>query len=278
MISRSIAGLASLILAVASATAAAAQPLQFGSPAAVAKGSDLRGRIVETRDGEELGRVQDFALDLNSGRIAYVVVSVGSFLIQDSLIAVAPDALRESADADGRLVLNADAASLRDAERFSQRGNWPLRADVVAAAGERQPERTQSAGDGESERPMRGTATISDGQRTATLSAGERSIRFESQPGDRSSEGDRANDKGVDRARGTGSGASSARRAAPTSHFERLDLNGDGVLNRAEIAHELTRDDSFSSIDRDGSGDVDPDEFAALLERRATAETQAPSR
>src|SRR5690606_13294597 len=104
MIHRWICCLA-LGFALSSPLASAAEPLEFGSPSAVLKASELKGRIVETRDGEELGRVQDFAIDLASGRIGYVVVSVGSFLIEDSLIAVAPDALRQSADVDGRLVL-----------------------------------------------------------------------------------------------------------------------------------------------------------------------------
>ena len=275
MITRATACLVTLVAALAPPMSAAAraaaspggEPFEFSSPAAVTKGAELRGRIVETRDGEELGRVQDFALDLSSGRIAYVVVSVGSFLIEDSLIAVAPGALRESADADGRLVLETDASSLRDAGRFSERGNWPVQADVLAAAGDPAPASDEAAAPQE-ERAQRGTATISDGNRTATLSAGERSIRFESAPGDgnaKSAPGDRSH--------------SERNPGEPASRFERLDNDGDGVLDRAEIAHELNRSDSFTTIDRDGSGEIDPEEFDALLERRqAPEEDEAPSR
>jgi sporulation protein YlmC with PRC-barrel domain len=247
----------------------AAEPFTFGSPSAVTRSGDMKGRIVETRDGEELGRIHDFAVDLASGRIAYVAVSVGSFLIQDSLIAVAPDALRESADADGRLVLEADANSLRNAQRFSQAGAWPERADVVAAAGERDSRSGEdttraadagSAEEAEDARPRRGTATISDGNKTATLSAGERSIRFEERPGSAPAP----------------QTAQTPARPAPTTRFERLDSDGNGVLNRAEIAHELTRRDSYSSIDLDGNGTVDTTEFNALLERRAPQEEPAP--
>lgn len=253
MIHRWICCLA-LGFALSSPLASAAEPLEFGSPSAVLKASELKGRIVETRDGEELGRVQDFAIDLASGRIGYVVVSVGSFLIEDSLIAVAPDALRQSADVDGRLVLEASAASLRAAPRFSQSGAWPLRADVVAAARDSTPEAPPAAEGEPAPRVERGTAMISDGQRTATLSAGERSIRFEpagAPPG----------------AATVGNDA-----APPATRFERLDRNRDGRLDRAEIAHELTRTDSFSTIDRDGSGSIDPDEYQALLERRGEGE------
>lgn len=243
------------------APAAAAEPFTFGSPAAVGKAGELKGRVVETRDGEELGRVQDFALDLASGRIAYVVVSVGSFLIEDSLIAVEPGALRESADADGRLVLEADAASLRAAQRFSQRGNWPVKADVAAASTATPQDAAPATEEPAPQRVERGTATISDGQRTATLSAGERSIRFEGGP-----------PPGADDA-STGAGADAA--APPASRFDRLDRNRDGRLDRAEIAHELTRGDSYSAIDQDGSGTIEPEEYQALLERRDSSNGQA---
>jgi len=282
MISRTTACFVTLAAALAPAMAAAAggEPFEFSSTAAVTKAGELRGRIVETRDGEELGRVRDFALDLSSGRIAYVVVSVGSFLIEDSLIAVAPGALRDSADADGRLVLETDAASLRDAQRFSERGNWPVRADVLAAAGEPATPGDEAA-EPEEAGSKRGTATISDGNRTATLSAGERSIRFESRSRDRSHSGSEGSPTGSDPSPGNSDArAGSAERSggAPATRFERLDADGDGALDRAEIAHELSRSDSFSAIDRDGSGDIDVDEFDGLLESRQVPEDEAPSR
>jgi sporulation protein YlmC with PRC-barrel domain len=262
MISRWIPCLAMIALALPAVSAAAAEPFEFGSASAVTKAGELKGRVVETRDGEELGRIHDFAVDLESGRIAYVVVSVGSFLIEDSLIAVAPGALRESADADRRLVLETDAASLRKARRFAARGNWPTRADVLAAAGEREGAADPAPGGAEDERQRRGTATISDGNRTATLSAGERSIRFEDPP--RTPPGSEE--------------AAASERPAPGNRFERLDSDGDGVLNRAEIAHELSRSDSYSDIDLDGSGGIDPDEFDELLESRGSPDDEAPSR
>lgn len=264
MISRWIPCLAMIALALPAVSAAAAEPFEFGSASAVTKAGELKGRVVETRDGEELGRIHDFAVDLESGRIAYVVVSVGSFLIEDSLIAVAPGALRASADADRRLVLETDAASLRNARRFAARGNWPTRADVLAAAGEREGAADPAPGGAEDERPRRGTATISDGNRTATLSAGERSIRFEGPP--RTPPGSEDPQ------------AAASERPSPGNRFERLDSDGDGVLNRAEIAHELNRSDSYSDIDLDGSGGIDPDEFGELLESRGSAEDDAPSR
>ena len=267
---RSTAGLAVALLALQAAVAESAELLEFGSPSAVTKGGDLRGRIVETRDGEELGRVHDFAVDLGSGRIGYVVVSVGSFLIQDSLIAVAPDALRESADADGRLVLETDARTLREAQRFSA-GNWPVRADVVASARPTEPGEEAAAAaadDTDEDRPRRGTATIVSNTKTATLSAGERTIVEQRAPAKSVPEQAPAANEAPAAKRGFA--AQRGSRSDPTTPFGRLDEDGDGVLNRAEIAHELTRRDNYSDIDMDGSGTIDPTEFDALLESRGS--------
>lgn len=235
--------------------AMAGSAYEFPTASAVTRAGELKGRVVETRDGAELGRVHDFAVDLASGRVAYVVVSVGSFLIDDSLIAVAPDALRQSADADGRMILETDAASLRTARRFAD-GDWPRSADVLAAPADPEPADetvdTEAAGT-ESAAPARGTATISSRSRTATLSAGERSIRFLDPPAPQP--------VGAD-------GSESAGRPAPTTRFGRLDRNGDGLLDRAEIAHEMDRGDRFADIDLDASGAIDEGEFDAMQESR----------
>ncbi len=242
--------LATVALMPAATAAAAAAPFDFGSASAVTKASDLRGRTVETRDGKDLGQVKDFAVDLASGRIAYVVVSVGSFLIQDSLIAVAPDALRQSADADGKLVLEADADTLRQARRFSA-GDWPAKADVVASTtplpggestGAAEPDEDQGAS------PPRGTATIKSADKTATLSAGERSIHYDKHPQPEAAHP-----------------VAAASEGSSDTRFDRLDEDGNGVLDRAEIAHVLNRHDKYSDIDKDGDGTIDQAEFDALL-------------
>jgi sporulation protein YlmC with PRC-barrel domain len=213
------------------------------------RASDLLGRIVETRDGKELGRVSDFALNLDNGRIEFVVVSVGSFLIEDGLIAVAADALRASADADGRLVLEASAERVRLARRFGP-GNWPDAPDVGREPdGETPPLATRDTeAEPSAERPPgRGSAVISDGRRTATLSAGERRIEVIKPPPEPAAP---AKPEPPSRAK-----------PVPTTLFDRLDRNRDGVLDRAEIAHELGRDDSFSDIDLNRDGVIDREEF-----------------
>ena len=95
------------------------------------KASDWLGHAVTTRDGKELGTVRDFAIDADTGKLIYVVVSVGRFLIENNLIAVAPDALGPSRADDGKLELDADADALVHAERFASDSRWPATTDVV---------------------------------------------------------------------------------------------------------------------------------------------------
>lgn len=240
-------------LCTATAAAAAAGPFEFTSRAAVGKAGELIGTRVETPEGEDLGQVRDFAIDLDTGRIAYVVVSVGSFLIEDSLIAVDPGALQRAAGDADRLVIHADAATLRAAGRFSS-DDWPLTAGVTGTPPEPTGQPDGGAASGQGNPTDRGRATISDGRKTATLSAGERRIQL-IEPEDPEPAADQAGD------------AESAEKAAQTSdaepdtRFGRLDRDGDGFLNRAEIAHELSRDDRFADIDRDGDGVIDAAEF-----------------
>jgi sporulation protein YlmC with PRC-barrel domain len=223
------------------------------------RASDLLGRSVETRDGEPLGRVHDFALDVDGGRIHFVVISVGSFLIDDSFIAVEPAALRDSADPDRMLVLERNADELRSVPRFADT-DWPDSADVVAA--------TEAPADAENpaaEAGGRGTATISSERKRATLAGGERRIEVtEPEPAPT------APDE-TGKTSGTGEQAGTAP-GVPDGPFARLDANGDGVLDRSEIAHEMRRGDRYAEIDTDADGTIDPEEFAALLARRESDE------
>jgi len=233
------------------------------APAAAAdweRASDLVGRPVETRDGEPLGRVHDFALDVDSGGIHYVVVAVGSFLIEDSFIAVDPAALRDGADPDRVLVLEQDAADLRSVPRFAAT-DWPDSADVTAAAAE------PAAGADPAAEPAagaRGTATISSQRKRATLAGGERRIEITEPEPAEAAGGEAPADP--DDAAGEG-----AAESVPDGPFARLDEDGNGVLDRSEIAHEMRRGDRYADIDRDGDGNIDREEFAALLARRESA-------
>lgn len=261
--------LASLTLALAPMAAAAAPAHEFPAASSITRADELIGRLVETHDGEELGRVRNLAMDLPSGRISYVVIAVASFLIDDDLIAVEPGALRESAD--GGLVLESDAESLRSARRFSGR-DWPLRADIVARA----PQPQGSAGDAAdatadalADVGARGSAVISDGTRTATLSAGGRSIREGGPDGGPASDAASSESRPSNAPEASGARAPGPSARAPVAgsegDFARLDRDGNGTLDRAEIAHKLSPGDSYSAIDTNGDGRIQRAEYQAWL-------------
>jgi len=89
-----------------------------GQLASIGKGSKIIGMEVKNYQNEKLGKVDDLAIDLQSGRIVQVVLSVGGFLgIGDTLVAVPPGALHY--DAATKVVhLDADKEKLKAAPRF----------------------------------------------------------------------------------------------------------------------------------------------------------------
>jgi sporulation protein YlmC with PRC-barrel domain len=73
-----------------------------------AKASDIIGMRVDNYQDEKLGKVQDLAVDVESGRIVQVIVSTGGFMGMDkTLTAVPPEALRCD---DSRKVLQLDVS------------------------------------------------------------------------------------------------------------------------------------------------------------------------
>ena len=118
------------VLTIAAGLSAAAAPYAYADT--VMKATDWLGHVVTTRDGKELGTVRDFGIDAHSGKVVFVVVSVGSFLIENNLIAVAPDALVRTRGDAGVLLLDADTNNLKDAQRFASDSKWPTAPDVLA--------------------------------------------------------------------------------------------------------------------------------------------------
>lgn len=101
----------------------------FGSSVhrAVAAGS-LRGTRVHNYGGEDLGKVDDFILDLERGRITYVIVSLGGFWgIGDRLYAV-PWELFSIRPGELDLFVDIDKQMLQDAPGF-ERSKWPDMSD-----------------------------------------------------------------------------------------------------------------------------------------------------
>lgn len=88
------------------------------------KASRLMGMPVKNLQEENLGKVENFLLDLPAGRVVAVVVSSGGFIgIGDELSAVPPAALRFSEDQHS-LVLDASKELLTQAPHFTA-NRWP---------------------------------------------------------------------------------------------------------------------------------------------------------
>ena len=95
--------------------------------------STLAGDKVSNLAGEDLGKIEDFMLDLESGRIAYAVLSFGGVLgIGDKLFAVPPEALMLDQQKHC-FVLDAEKATLKDAPGF-EKNSWPDVADPSFSA------------------------------------------------------------------------------------------------------------------------------------------------
>lgn len=83
-----------------------------------AKASDVIGMAVKNYQDEKLGKVEDVAVDVESGRIVQVILSTGGFIgIGDTLSAVPPGALHYDA-ANKVLHLDADKERLKAAPKF----------------------------------------------------------------------------------------------------------------------------------------------------------------
>lgn len=83
----------------------------------VERASKVMGREVRNNSDQKIGKIDDLAVDLESGRIVYAVVSVGGFLgVGDRSVAVPASAFTEQ---DQHVRLDADKQKLTDAPQFS---------------------------------------------------------------------------------------------------------------------------------------------------------------
>ena len=93
-----------------------------GTPTKVNKATSLIGMEVRNHQDEKLGTIKDFVVDLNSGRVSYVVFDSGG-LLKTKLFAVPLNAFRASSD-QNHLVLNADKKKMETAKGIDQ-DMWP---------------------------------------------------------------------------------------------------------------------------------------------------------
>jgi sporulation protein YlmC with PRC-barrel domain len=90
----------------------------------IERADKLMGTSVRNLQDEKLGKVENFIVDLSSGRIVAVIISSGAFMgIDGELSAVPPTALRFNAEHD-ILQLDASKEMLSNAPHFKA-GQWP---------------------------------------------------------------------------------------------------------------------------------------------------------
>lgn len=104
-------------------------------PGPALMGADtLLGNDVCNRDGENLGDIKEFMIDMATGKIAYAVLSYGGVLgLGDKLFAV-PWAALQLDTANKRFTLNVPKAVLKDAPGFDK-DHWPSMSDKTWAGG-----------------------------------------------------------------------------------------------------------------------------------------------
>jgi sporulation protein YlmC with PRC-barrel domain len=84
----------------------------------------LIGDKVVNFEGEDLGKIEELMIDLETGRINYAVLSFGGFLgIGDKFFAIPFQSLRLDTEKKS-FVLNMDKEHLRNAPGFDK-NNWP---------------------------------------------------------------------------------------------------------------------------------------------------------
>lgn len=90
--------------------------------------SSIAGTDVTNRKGENLGDIKDIMLDLESGEVAYAVISFGGFLgIGDKLFAVPWEALTID-KRNEQIIMDVTKEKLENAPGFDK-DNWPSSPD-----------------------------------------------------------------------------------------------------------------------------------------------------
>jgi len=102
------------------------------SGARVLSASTLEGDDVYNLQGEKLGSIKEFMLDIENGKVRYVVMSFGGFLsVGEKLFAVPWDVLTVDVE-NKRFLMNVDKDRLKDAPGFDPE-HWPNMADATFA-------------------------------------------------------------------------------------------------------------------------------------------------
>lgn len=104
-----------------------------GETRKVLSASTLIGDKIENLQGENLGKLEEIMIDLQSGKIAYAVLSFNGFLgLGEKFFAVPWHKLHVDQEKE-RLVLNARKEQLNDLPGFDK-DHWPDMTDATFAS------------------------------------------------------------------------------------------------------------------------------------------------
>jgi sporulation protein YlmC with PRC-barrel domain len=96
----------------------------------IARASRINGSPVRNLAGEDLGTIEEVAIDASTGQVAYVVLVHGGFLgLGEKRFAIPWQALQRTSDREV-YVLAVDKATLDKAKGFDDKA-WPLQADTT---------------------------------------------------------------------------------------------------------------------------------------------------
>jgi sporulation protein YlmC with PRC-barrel domain len=90
----------------------------------VLRTKDINGDRVRNAAGEDLGKIEELVIDVNTGRVAYAVLSFGGILkMGNKLFAIPWQALGIDSE-NKQFILNVDKTRLENATGFDK-DNWP---------------------------------------------------------------------------------------------------------------------------------------------------------
>jgi len=98
----------------------------------VKRASELMGKTVRDQQGEEIGQIEDFALDLQQGRLNYVVLDTGGFMEQ-RLVGISAEDLRTAPDDEEAFIAQVSQQEIEQAQALPDE-NWPSQPTVASGA------------------------------------------------------------------------------------------------------------------------------------------------
>ncbi len=108
---------------------ATGEHIWYRFPARTEKGSKLIGMDVRNQQNENLGKIEDLAIDPDGNRVIYGVLSFGGFLgVGDKFFAIPWSSLKQTSVDQNQLILSVDKDRLKNATGFDKK-NWPNMAE-----------------------------------------------------------------------------------------------------------------------------------------------------